>query len=373
MHTWVAAAGVIVGSFLPASAHAQESTAGAADQQEQEFKLDDYCERVREAGQSAAAVLLGPRVGVQVIKFPAEGDLTLAAQTTGSETQFRSYAQYSLTDAYRGTLMLKLGDAECRRQRLAQPLEDAIRLGTDQGRRDALSLKLRFLRENDEAVAAAESDAEARHRAEVGTVVELIEIQTLASAFRAQEAETEDEIARLTASALAEPTAPLSRQASEYERASMDTEELGARIRQVAPWGLSLSGGVAVTAAVPADWFGTVDLSYNFGDLVQGPAEHRLLAARQRELESASYELPAAARAVDTALNQSVAQLKRQTSVVEKEVEDLRAEESLVETSDAPGRLTLISVVKLRRIVAQAQLVYLQALADKRQRWASLP
>jgi hypothetical protein len=370
MRTWFAAAGVVLSFFGPETARSQESTTGS--EEPAAFRLDDYCERVREAGKSIAAVLLGPRVGVQAIKFPAGGDLALG-QTSASETQLRGYTQYSFTDAVHGILALKLGEAECRRQRLAQPLEDAIRVATDQGRRNALSREVEFLKENDEVVAGLERDAEARQRAQVGTLQELIEIQTLASAFRTQEAETEDDLSRLDASALHEATLPLSKQATEYQRASMDVERLGSRIRQVSPWTFSVSLGLAANSVIPVDWFGAVELSYNLGGLVQAAAEPRILSARERELQSATYELVYAARVVDAALSQSVERLKRQISVVEKEVLGLRAEETLLEGSDAPGRLTLIAVVKLRLLVLQARLVYSRALAEQRRPWESHP
>jgi hypothetical protein len=370
MRTWFAAAGVILSLFAPETARSQEST--TSSDEPAAFRLDDYCERVREAGKSIAAVLLGPRIGVQAIKFPAGGDLALG-QTSASEIQLRGYTQYSFTDAVHGILALKLGEAECRRQRLAQPLEDAIRVATDQGRRNALSREVEFLKENDEVVAELERDAEARQRAQVGTLQELIEIQTLASAFRTQEAETEDDLSRLDASALHEATLPLSKQATEYQQASMDVERLGSRIRQVSPWTFSVSLGLAANSVIPVDWFGTVELSYNLGGLVQTAAEARILSARERELQSATYELVYAARVVDAALGQSVERLKRQISVVEKEVLGLRAEETLLESSDAPGRLTLLAVVKLRLLVLQAQLVYSRALAEQRRPWGSHP
>ncbi len=366
MRIWFIAASVIVSIPLPRYASGQESATSSLEPKA--FRLDDYCERVREAATSTAAVLLGPRIGVQAIKFPAGGDLALG-QTAASESQFRGYTQYSFTDAYHGILALKLGDAECRRQRLAQPLEDAIRVATDQGRRDALSRELQFLRDNDDVVAGLERDAETRQRAEVATVEEVIEIQTLASAFQTQEADTEDALARLEASALHEPTLPLSRQVSEYERASMDVERLGSRIRQVSPWTFTVSGGVAANTVIPVDWFGTLELSYNIGGFVQAAAEPRLLSARQQELESANYELAYAAGVVDAALSQSVEILKRQIAVVEKEVERLRAEQALLEGSDAAGRLPLIAVIKLRLVVVEAQLVYSRALAEQRRPW----
>ena len=335
---------------------------------EDTFKLDDYCERVREAEKSTAAVLLGPRVAAQAIKFPRGGDVLLG-QTIAPETQFRGWLQYSLTDAYHGTLSLQLGDADCRRQRLAQPLEDAIRLATDQGRRQALGRQLRFLQENERSVVALERDAEARRQAETSTLAELLEIHTLAAAFRTQESEIEDALARLDAIGLPDPAGPLAPQAEQYERASMEVERLGSRIRQVAPWGVSMTGGLAANTTATVDWFGTLEVSYNLGGLVQASAERRLLAARERELGSAHYELAYAARAVDEALARSVAWLREQIAAVEAGAGELRTAASVLEASDAPGRLHSLSVVKLRLVTVEAQLVYLRALAEQRRPW----
>jgi hypothetical protein len=130
-----------------------------------------------------------------------------------------------------------------------------------------------------------------------------------------------------------------------------------------------VSGGLAANTAIPVDWFGAVELSYNLGGFVQAAAEPRLLSARERELQSANYELSHAAAVVDAALTQSVEILKRQISVVEKEMEGLRAEQALLERSDAAGKLLLVAVVKLRLVVVQAQLVYSRALAEQRQPW----
>jgi hypothetical protein len=354
--------------FVPTAAVAQP--AGTQNAESSEFKIEDYCTRVREAGASAAATLLGPRVGLQAIKFPAEGDLVLG-QTLASETQFRSFAQYSLSDAYHGVLTLGLGDAECRRERLAEPLKDAIRLATDQGRRDALAAKVKFLHEQDASVESIERDAEARRRAEVGTLADFMEILSLVSSFHEQESSSEDDLGRLSAAALREPTAELSRQVAAYERAVMDLEELGSGIRRVQPWGVAVSGGVAVTPSVAPDWFLTAEVSYNLGGIAQASAERRMLEARQRELDSSNDEIPVAARAVDAALRASVERLERQIADAEKDVQRLQSEESSLAQSDASGSRMLAASIRVRRLLAQANLVYLQTLAEKRRPWAA--
>ena len=117
-------------------------------------------------------------------------------------------------------------------------------------------------------------------------------------------------LTRLEATALPEPTRPLAHQADDYRQATMELERVGSRIRQVAPWGLSIAGGVAATTQANVDWFGTVEFRYNLVGLAQSSAERQLLSARARELDSATYELTHQARAVDAALEKSTSVLK---------------------------------------------------------------
>jgi hypothetical protein len=257
------------------------------------FRLDDYCDRVREAAKSTAALLLGPRLAAQAIKFPFGGDTELTGGITigGSQKQFRAYAEYSFADAYQGILSLRLGEADCRRQKLAQPLEDAIRLSTDQGRRSALAKELAFLAQNERTVTRLQEESLARRQAGVGTLVELVQIEALAGTYRTLRTQTEEDLAHLEAADLPDPGGPVSGRAEEYNRAAMDLERVGSQIRQVAPWRVSMTGGVAASTTAPVDWFGTFEISYNLGGIVQSQAEQQVIRTRARELEGDSYEL----------------------------------------------------------------------------------
>ena len=353
--------------MLSSVARAEDSPAGEADRRVP--RLNDYCQRVREASRSSASLLLGPRVVLQGIKYPQGGDLQLGLYSALPQTQARAFLEYSLTNAYQGLMSLQLGDADCRRQQVAQPLEEAVRVATDQGRRVALTQELAFLDESEPTIERLESEAEARQRAGVSTLLELADVHALASAVRALRVEARDELTRLDATALPEPTGPLAHLADDYRQATMDLEQLGSRIRQVAPWGLSVAGGVAATTQKNFDWFGTVELSYNLGGLVQAGAERELLSARARELESATYELTHVARAVDAALARSTDLLKKQIAVVDAGARALRAEASALEPLSAPNQMHLSSVIKLRLLAADAQLVYLHGLAEQRKPW----
>jgi hypothetical protein len=312
---------------------------------------------------------MGPRVVAQAIKFPRGGDLQGTGVLTTSLYQMRAYADWSLTNAYRGLLSLQLGDADCERQRLARDVESAIRLASNQGRRSALVAEIGFLKESEPTISAILGEAEGRRRAGVSTVSELDEIRTLGATLRTTRLEAEAAVGELDATPLPEPAGPIGPQAGEYSRAAMDYERIDSQIRQVAPWGLTVSGGVASSSVAPLDWFGTVEVSYNLGGLAQPGAEHSVLAARKRELETSTTELEYAARAVDASLKKSTSLLKSQIDLVEEADRALEADLAGLAGAAVPNQLQVTSALTLRRVALQAQLVYLHALAERRRPW----
>lgn len=338
---------------------------------------DAYCEAAREAAKSKAVLLIAPRVVAQAIKFPAGGSLQLTpVGVTSALYQLRTYADWSLTDAYRGVLTLALGELDCRRREFERQVDIALRAGPALGRREALTREIDFLTASEPVIAALERDAEARRRAEVATLSELEEIRERAEELRTARLEAADMLTELEAAGVTDPNGPIAPEAESYVRASMDYERLDSRIRQVAPWGLSINGGVASSASLTGtswgtavDWFGMIQVSYNLGGVAQADAERGLLAARQRELQSDPEQKMRAARAVDTALAKSVAVLNAQIQLLTDAARSLRAQIEALEKADMPNRVQMESVLKLRSLMAQARLVYLRALVERRQPW----
>jgi hypothetical protein len=367
----VARMAVTVGVTLLLAGTARAQERGTPDAN---ARLDDYCERVREAAKSTAALLLGPRIAAQAIKFPPGGDAQLTGWTNGgSKTQLRAYADYSLTNAYQGILSFQLGEADCRRRKLAQPLEDAIRLSTDQGRRSALTKEVEFLEVNEKSVVQIQQESLARRQAGAGTLDELAEIESLAATYHGLRLQVEQELAHLDVLGSPDPNGPVSPRADEYNRAAMELERVESRIRKVAPWGLSITGGVAASSGALVDWFGTVEVSYNLGGIAQSQAEHEVLKARGRELEADSHELARAARALDAALKQSLDLLQRQIVAVEAEERQLRAELAALEGSSLPNLIHQRAGISIRLLTLEANLVYLRALAQQRRPWEQAP
>jgi hypothetical protein len=352
-----------------ASADDSAYSQGSSDQGGRDLPLDPYCERVREAANSTASVLLGPRVVVAAIKFPLGGDLQGTGAPTGSLYQMRAYGSWSVTNAYQGLLSLQLGDADCKRQRLAHDVEGAIRLASNQGRKSALLAEVAFLMESEPTISNIADGAEGRRRAGVSTVVELAEIRSLVAALRTTRLEAQAAVGELDATPLPEPVGPIGPDAQEYSRVAMDYERIDSRIRQVAPWGMNVSGGVASSSVAAVDWFGTVEVSYNLGGLGQVPAERALLSARRRELETSSTELEYAARAVDASLKKSVSLLKSQIELLADAEKGIEADLAAVTGAPVPDQMHAAAALKLRWLALRAQLVYLRALSDRRRPW----
>lgn len=336
---------------------------------------DPYCEWVREAAKSSAAVLLGPRIAAQGTKFPAGGDVLLTGvSNTAALYQVRAFASWSPTSAYNGVLTLRLGELECGRHRYARDVTAAIRVALNQGRREALAREIAFLRANEPSVVAIERDAEARRAAGVATVAEAEEIRERASEVRAARLSAAETVAELEATDLPEPARPIAPEAEQYARATMEYERVNSRIRQVAPWSVSISGGIASSigaagAGASVDWFGTVEVGYNLGGIVQERAERALLAARERELRGSPEELLYAARAVDGSLRKSIAVLEAQIAMLAEADHSLSQQLDALDKAEVPNRIQTVSVLRLRSVMVRAQLVYVRVLVERRRPW----
>jgi hypothetical protein len=332
---------------------------------------DDYCARVWERARSDAALLFGPRIGVQAIRFPPASGTDVAGWSVAQrQTQVRPFLDYSLTNVLEGRLALDRADAECRRRKLSRPVEEAIRIATDQGRRAALLKEIAFLAEKAPEVARLEREAEKRLEEQVSTLSELTETRLFVLNLQQTQLDAEEAVARIEAMPASEPTGPVSQLAERYREATMEVERIDSRMRRIEPWSLSLRGGLAATpASSSVDWFGAVELGYNLGGLVRIGAERNYLAARSRELESTAAELLPAARTLDGVLAGSVERLKRDSQILEETTGQLGRDAAALEHADTARQSHAIAVLTLRRLAVEARLVYLRELAQQRHPW----
>ncbi len=322
-----------------------------------------YCERVRADAASDAALLFGPRVSVQALRVPTRSNVDSAELFGGSsEYQLRGALSWSLANAYAGLLTLRVAEADCERHAAQASLADLVREGSARGAAPALQKALAFLDQQREGVEAIEAQAEVRHARHLSTVVELDQVQSLALQVQRTGLEVARQIALLDENSAAAVAAP--QLVERYASASERFEESASDLRSVRQWDLSLRGGVIPGAE--ADWFGTVELSYNLGGLFQIGAENRYLAAREAELRNARYELPEQARRVEEQLAKSDALLREELTLRERELELLERRIGAFETSDSPQTMQALAVANLRRTLLRADVIYARELLAQR-------
>jgi hypothetical protein len=301
-----------------------------------------YCERVRADAASDAALLFGPRVSVQALRIPTRSNVDSAELFGGSsEYQLRGALSWSLANAYAGLLTLQAAEADCERHAAQASLADLVRKGSSRGAGPALEKALAFLVEQRPVVSGIEQQAEVRHARHLTTVVELDQVQSLVLQLERKRLDLARQLAALDEDFGDAKAAPAAELVESYASASERFEESASDLRSVRQWDLSLRGGVIPGSE--ADWFGTVELSYNLGGFFQFGAENRYLSAREADLRSARHELPEPARRLE-----------------------------VFEASESPQTMQAIAIANLRRLMLQADVIYARELLAQRNALAEL-
>ncbi len=322
-----------------------------------------FCSKVRARARSEAALLQSPSVGVQAVRVPKQGDAE-AASTPGP--QVRVYASYSLVDAYKGHLTEQAAEADCIRQEAQTKLADALVTGLDAGKLPAIERQLEYLARALLEGRQLVSQARERFDRKLTTLAQYNEIRALQLALERLRVETASEAERLriTEPANSGVLEPLARR---YSSATQDFESSTSRVRRMAPWDLSVRGGVV---PVPErDYFGVVELRYNLGDVVQAHAESDYLAARSRELQDSKQEMVLAASQVDAQLRASVRLLTEELALLENENEIMQQQIEALRASETAEREHLLAVARLRQMSLEAEAAYCRELLRQRSPW----
>ena len=149
----------------------------------------------------------------------------------------------------------------------------------------------------------------------------------------------------------------------QYETRSISYEESVQHVRNLSPWKLDVTGGA--TAHPNVDYFGVVQLSYNFGGIFALGAEQRAVDARAAELKNARYEMRHQVESLRRELRASVEFLKKQVARIDEELARLAKERAVVEPTEAPNKTHLLAVLTLQVIDLEAERVFLNALAER--------
>src|SRR5262245_41274074 len=97
-----------------------------------------YCRKVEARAGSDASLLMWPRLMLQGIRFPRSPQIDLGP-TVGSGLQARVAMSYSPLDLYKGTRVLRIGEADCKQHEASSDVQDILEHGLDEARLSALA------------------------------------------------------------------------------------------------------------------------------------------------------------------------------------------------------------------------------------------
>jgi hypothetical protein len=334
------------------------------------------CRKLRAEARSQAALLYAPRLTASLVHLPPGGALDPAQASFGDGDQVRGSIALSPVDAWRGHLVLRTADAECRRVAATLRLEPVLREGVEFGRAAALRAQIDFLTAALPRVGELVADAEARLARQILTAAEVDELRDRRHELRRQLIEARHELALLEEEAFdreLEPGSPttaadLAAGVAAYERASLAAERAHSALRRVSPWQVDLRLGV-----VPSDgtqWFGVVEVSYSLGDLWQRKAERAYLDARTDELRDADAELHVRTERFTHAMARSAAGLGDELALVDEELARLDAERARLDALDGDRAQEQRIRAELDGILLGARRTYLSRLLSARTRVA---
>jgi len=326
----------------------------------------DYCSRVRARTAGDAALLFSPSLQLQGIKFPRDGMLDLGA-TTGTEYQLRAALSFSPLDIYKGSLLLRVGDADCEQHEATWNAQELLLAGADFGRLPALAQEAAYLDSQKGSWEAIVAKGEKRLAAGASTLLEASDLRKRAADLERKQAQVAGEIARLRGLGLDrfDGTTLSPSLAGEVERRAIDYEKEVSQVRRLDPWGVTVTGGI-VPQDSPIDYFGIVQVSFNFGAFERYAKESRYLEARSREIANARYEVPSQLERFRKQVQAANRQAEQELAVVERSLSALRGTRAaLADHADAPAVANALAVTDLAITDGESDRVYLSALVER--------
>jgi hypothetical protein len=325
--------------------------------------LSPYCRKVRARAAADAALLRAPRIVGEGIRFPSNNRIDLGP-TVGNGFQLRAALSITPTDIYRGSVLERAGDADCRAHDAAERLRLGLEDVSDLGRLPALRAQSAYLDEHRAEWRALLAKAGRQLAARLVTAVEYHELSRLTQTLERKSAAVAGEIDRLQAGA---ETISTPKELGALARASVveddEAERAYARLRGLDPWALKLTGGIIPPlGGEPFDWFAIAELSYNLGAPWHADADARAGEARADEARHARYELPARLDDAKRGLAAERSATKRALAAVESELASTESMGATLEGGDAPNLEHARATLIVERLDAESDRVFLRTL-----------
>jgi hypothetical protein len=328
------------------------------------------CDRLAAEARSQADVLDAPSIDLQGAHVPVVTATDPTLPATGS-LQGRVSLAWSPSDLWRGVQLERVADADCKRAKTADKLDRVLAVGDRYGEVAAARAELQYLADHMKDVDALVADAEARFEHQRATAVELDELRERRTALALQIAERKETLATLEQlDGPEQSVGDLSTLVPAYRDSAVELEREQGKLREIAPWRVNLSGGVAESDQT--DWFAVVEVSYSVGGLWQHGAEDRAAEARRREVSHDVHDASVRVDMLRKAMHASQLALTEELGAVDQMLEklhqDLARVGALDEANDATHQLRArytIQAIQLeaRRAAITALVAARRALA----------
>lgn len=320
-----------------------------------------YCRKVRARAASDAALLYAPTVYAQGIKFPQSGSTDVGV-TTGAGYQFRAAASFSPLDFYRGLRIERLGEADCKLHESVVTAQEVLAQGTDYGRLPALRKQLAFMDAQQPKSQAVLARTRERVAAHVGTIREATEIRARVAALGRAREHVQGDIDRLEARGVDAYQGPLAVLVDAADRQAMQLEREASHVRTLDAWNVALSGGVIPQGRPNVDYYGVVQLGFNFGAFSRNANETRYLDARAEEVQKARYELRDQVSKFRGQQKSALAEAKRDLAIVDEQATTLAEDVAALAHADAKDGPHALAMLELDQIGVETERIYLTAL-----------
>jgi len=321
-----------------------------------------YCRKVKAKASSEALLLTTPKVIAQALRFPSSGRIDPVTQSGDSTAvEVRAGLSYSPIDAWRGHVVGRVGDADCREHNAGQAIERLLLRETDQAQLGARRAQVEYLTAHRAEWRELLVKAEAELQAGLLTLVELHELRRLTQELERKRVQAEMEVTRLE---VQREEAPLGTgdaiSARGYLQEARALEREFAALRSLDPWTFTLSGGVVPTDQEGVTWFGFAEITYSLGGLFRSGAEERYMRAREDELRQAPYERRGKLDLFRRMVAAEVQNSQRELEVIEAELADVGQTLARLAGIDAKSSTQGRARLTIERISMEADAVRLR-------------
>jgi hypothetical protein len=304
--------------------------------------------------------MFAPTVQAQGIKFPSNGALGTGV-TAGDGYQFRAALSWSPLDFYKGFQVKSVGTADCQQHEVVVSVREVLTQAGDYGRLPALKKQVAYLDEAKTECDRISAKSEERVAAHVSSIHDSAEVRGRITHVMRSRERSQGEIDRLQARGVEAFRGSLTALVSAAERETMAFEKQASHVRSLDAWDFRVTGGV-VPQVQPVDYFGVVQIGFNFGAFSHNAQESRYLSARADELTKARYELRAQVEQFRAHIKSTAAQARRELTIVEKQSAMLAADKAAIESADSANAAQALALITLDSILVESERVYLTNL-----------